>query len=288
MSQPIGQHFVPRMLLKRFAGPDGRLWAFDKRRTDRGIWQSTPKDLLKERHLYTVTRADGSQDFTVEKALGHVENIAEPVIERVIQRARAGSPPRLVGEDRVAMILFIYFQLKRVPDFFRNIALPGGGFEEVVRSGVAEWELEKGPLPQAEREEFLSSERIAALEQRTRMQVLLNVSTQTFGTLESRGLAVGVIKRPARQFVIGSYPIVRFRAPNGRQDLGDFDVELWLPVAPDVAIGSFGRRGEERIASILNLGEIRKLNAEITRQSTTIVSGSHDLLASLVRRLPAR
>lgn len=286
MSQPVGQHFVPRMLLKRFVGSDSRLWAFDKRRPDRGIWQSTPKDLLKERHLYTVTLADGLQNFAVEEALGHVESAAEPVIERVLERARVGLPPQLTSEDRFTMILFLYFQLKRVPDFFRGIALPVGGAEEVIRSGIAKWEEEKGPISQEERGDILSPDNISAMEQRVRMQVLLNVQTRAFDALEARGLAVGVIRRPDRQLVTGSYPMARFRAPSGRTDLGDSQVELWLPLAPDVAIGSFGHRGEERIAAIHDLRRTRRLNSQIARQSTTIVSGSRDLLAFLVGRLP--
>ncbi|MGU3541019.1 DUF4238 domain-containing protein [Methylobacterium sp. A54F] len=286
MSLPVGQHFVPRMLLKRFAAPDGRLWAFDKRRPDRGIWQSTPKDLLKERHLYTVTRADGSRDVTVEQALGYVESAAEPVIERVLQRARAGLPPGFSGEDRIAMLLFLYFQMKRVPDFFRNIPLPPGGVEEIIRSGIANWERERGPIPQEERDKHLSPRGMVALEQGVRMQSLLNVSPRIFGTLEARGFAVGVIKQPDRRFVIGSYPMVRFMARSGRTDLGDPSVELWLPLAPDVAIASFGRRGEEQVATIHDPSQIRKVNVEIARQSTTIVSGSRELLRSLTQRFP--
>lgn len=280
MNLPVGQHFVPRMLLKRFADPDGRLWAFDKRRPHRGIWQSTPKDLLRERHLYTATHADGSRDFTAEHAIDQLENTAEPIVERVVQRARAGLPPNLRGDDRTTLLLFLYIQHKRVPDFFRTI-MPSAEVADFVRSSIERYEHLHGPVAAEEKAGLLSPEGLARFEQNARARNMVELSPKVLEALEARGFLIGMIEQPGGQFLIGSNPMARFKSPSGSTALDDPDVELWLPLAADVAIASHGRRGEERVMAPLSIDQVRHLNAGVVQQSTTIVSGSKALLEAL-------
>ena len=67
---PVGQHFIPEMLQKRFVDRDGMLWVHECRRPERGLFRSTPKGVFKERHLYTVMGPDGASQCSRGRRLG--------------------------------------------------------------------------------------------------------------------------------------------------------------------------------------------------------------------------
>lgn len=62
-------HYVPEMILRRFAGPDLHLWSFDKRHPDYGIERKPVARLFRERDLYTSVDAAGGRDRSAETRL---------------------------------------------------------------------------------------------------------------------------------------------------------------------------------------------------------------------------
>lgn len=284
MSFPASQHFVPEMLQKRFVDAEGMLWVYDKRVPGRGIWRSRPKGIFKERHVYTVAHPDGSPSALVERALGKVESAADPVLGRIVDRVRAGRSPDLSTDDRRTLLLFFYVQHKRSPEFFRGIPF-GERIEDLAASAIDQWETDHGPMLPDQRAAYLSAKGLEQVEQALRMGVLMNVSPEVFGVLEARGIAVAFISRSDRRFVLGSLPLARFRSPRGREDLGDPESELWLPIASDVAVSTYGARGEDRVVHITEDQPIRQVNGALVGQSNIIASGSRDLLRAVTRRL---
>lgn len=281
---PAQQHYIPQMLQKRFTDRDGMLWVHDRRRPGK-IFRSLPKGIFKEGHIYTVEGPDGTPSDLVERALGQIESAAEPTISRVVEHVRAGGPWDITSEERELLILFLHVQLKRSPEFFRGILLDGPPRDFVERA-LGEWEAKHGPIPSEEREWHLSPANLAAVEQSARMGALMSLSPRVTEALEARGFMVVRITRPGRSFVLASLPVVRFMGPDGRRDLDDPGVELWLPVAPDVALVSGGISGADRFADLVHDGSIRKLNGELARLSNVIASSSKALIQSLTRRLP--
>lgn len=283
MSFPAGQHYVPEMLQKRFVDEDGMLWAFDKRAPHRGIWRSKPKGVFKERHLYTVAGPDGSPSPLIERALGQLESAADPIITRVVEQARAGKSVNLHEDERRLLILFLYFQNKRCPEFFRSIPI-GQSMDVVVEDAIRAFEAKNGPMPEAERTAHLSPTGLQAMEQDMRMEALLTISPRVVGALDARGITIAVIPRADRRFVLSSLPIARFISRRGREDLHDPESEMWLPLAPDVALSSYGRRGDDRTVHIQDDRPIRQVNTSLARFSQVVASSSLDLVRSLTRR----
>ncbi len=108
------------MLQKRFVDRDGMVWVYDRRRPERGFFRSAPKGVFKERHLYTIAGPDGEPSALVEQTLGQVEKAAAPVIDRVVEHVRSGRGWDLTDEERTMLLMFLYVQLKRCPEFFRG------------------------------------------------------------------------------------------------------------------------------------------------------------------------
>lgn len=283
---PAGQHFIPEMLQKRFVDRDGMLWVHDRRRPDRGLFRSMPKGIFKERHLYTVMGPDGAPNALVERRLGQVESAAGPVLDRVVEHVRAGGSWDLTSEERALLLVFLYVQLKRCPEFFRGLPLDEP-MQDFAERTLAAWEAAHGPVPLEDRERHLSPNNLAGIERFARMGALMALSPQVLEALDGRGLTIARIPRPDRRFILASLPVVRFMSPSGRRDLGDPAVELWLPIAPDVAIASAGPAHRNQVVHITHDASIRRVNGELARLSNTIASSSRELLQALTRRMPA-
>lgn len=58
------------------------------------------------------------------------------------------------------------------------------------------------------------------------------------------------------------------------------EVELWLPIARDVAVAPYGSPGEIQI-EVIGGREVCEINKTIFAQSTSVASGSKDLIESL-------
>lgn len=82
---------------------------------------------------------------------------------------------------------------------------------------------------------------------------------------------------------MGSRPVVKLTHP-GRGHLADATVEVWLPIASDVAVSPApGAPTEELLVEIREDSTIRYLNRAAFIQSTAIAGKSQKLVASLAR-----
>ncbi|MDF2797436.1 MAG: hypothetical protein K0R85_180 [Devosia sp.] len=99
--------------------------------------------------------------------------------------------------------------------------------------------------------------------------------------LGGRGLAIIRTTKLTKSFVLGSRPVVKLTPP-GTTELSDHSVEMWLPVAPDVAVGVGREPGEELLFDAPDRF-VRGLNEAVLEQSSMLVARSEDLLKSLCR-----
>jgi len=123
-------------------------------------------------------------------------------------------------------------------------------------------------------------------EQQNRLKQNVKVGALRIGgplvleALGNKGLGVARVMSAKKSFIIGSFPILKLTNDN-RAHLSDPTVEVWLPIAHDIAITPFFTKGKEKLVSIDDRN-IRKLNEAITRQSTIIAGRSEKLIRSLI------
>jgi hypothetical protein len=81
--KPRKHHFVPQFWIRRFAGTDGKLWAYDH---DNGrISERSSKQLMQIFNLYTV-QPSGADDTTLETVdLNRIDSEGSAVFDRILK-----------------------------------------------------------------------------------------------------------------------------------------------------------------------------------------------------------
>ena len=279
MSIPKDQHYIPRMLLKRFTDKEGNLHFYDKEKPDKGVRKRAPKNLFYERHLYTQVEEDGTRDASVEtEFLSRLENDASPVIEKIVGAARRGNPPNLSPDERDIWVTFSYVQFKRVPERLEKHK------EETFQEIRREIDFIGHFRPFADHELLIlhDEERMEGLWRNISIQnVQKPLSKEGAEIFLEKRIGVAVIRKPKpkRSFVIGSNPVVQMPHPE-RPHLADPRFELWLPIARDIAVSPCPG-GSDRVISA-NDRHIRAINRSVFQQSTVIAGCSRELIESLL------
>lgn len=280
MSQPKRHHFVPQMLLKRFADSNNQLHFYSKDDPKRGVHLRNPKTVFAENHLYTQYDKAGNKDVTVEGDMAALESRANDVIEKIVEAARAQKIPGLSTIEKATWDEFFYFQWKRTPDALeRSKTL--ADFSGSLAWAIKEFETKFRPLTDSERADFQDPSTQARLEKNARVKAVADPGKEVQPVLASKGLGVVVLSKPNKSFVIGSLPIVKFTLP-GRGHLSDPTVEVWFPIASDVVVSPGPwPGGEERLFVGVPDDHVRTINEAIYKQSTMIAGRSAALIRSI-------
>lgn len=267
------------MLLRRFENESGHLYFFNKNVQEKGVMESTSKNLFVQKHLYSLVEKDGIKDITLEKYYAHIEDQANQIIEKIVTAARAGKSPNLSATEKDQWDNFVYHQWGRVPDAHDSLGTLVD-FEDTLKRSIKEFEAIYRPLTDKERASLEEPKTLARLRHNARVKAMASTSIKVIEALGLRGLGVAVITRPNKSFVIGSFPVVKLTNP-GMTHLAHPSVELWLPIASDIAVSPAGEQGTEPVVSLTDASHIRALNEAVFRQSTVIAGRSRDLIASL-------
>jgi hypothetical protein len=279
---PKGQHFVSKLLLKRFVNDTGRLFFFSKQFPDKGVLATTPEKLFRGTHIYSTRDKNGVPDVRLERYYSAMENLAAPIVDKIVTRARAGDTPHLTETERKIWDRFFCDQWKRVPDFHGKI-LDAEDLVPNVRARVA--------AKRPEAPGFTPEMELLLQNPESRQRILRNAmisslashSTAILDVLARKGLGVSVIRNPAKSFAIGSFPVVKLNLP-GRASLSDPTVEAWLPVAHDVAVSPAPILPDEEGLYFIPDHLIRWLNTSTFKQSTAIAGKSEHLIESLAHQ----
>lgn len=115
---PRKHHYVPQLLLRRFAAWGGTLWIYDLERTE--IYPAQSKSAGFVRDLYSRMGPDGNPDHA------YIENL---MAERVDKPGNAAIRRLLAKEDLFTMgppwndfLIFVAAQLQRTPAFFDRMS----------------------------------------------------------------------------------------------------------------------------------------------------------------------
>jgi len=102
-------HYIPRFYLKNFADPTNEMvWLYTK--TGEKCKAVSPRDVGIEKDYHTVTLRDGAKDRqTIEETVARLENIAAPVVKKIL----AGE--ELTSVDHQIFAVFVAQMFLRVP-----------------------------------------------------------------------------------------------------------------------------------------------------------------------------
>jgi hypothetical protein len=278
---PVGQHFVSKMLLRRFTDQNGNLFFFSKLCPQKGVLTTTPAKLFRKRHIYTAEDKRGVKDVALENHYAEMEGLANSIIEKIVSSARQGREPRLTAKERDIWDSFFYDQWRRVPDLHGKF-LEKDSFESFIQHAVDAVEARRGPLGASAKRDIQDPSWLERVKQNAKVEALKGNSPEILTLLRTKGLGIIVIRNPGASFVIGSFPVVKLTKP-GHEHLADPTVEVWLPVAHDVAVSPAPNPpGTELVVEITGDAPVRALNIASFKQSTAIAGRSASLIASLV------
>jgi Protein of unknown function (DUF4238) len=102
------QHTVSRFYLRQFTPPTGQrvLWQYSKIDPANPVTKS-PRAATTENYFYSVQRTDGTWGHTLEDYFGKVEDLAAPIVSRLIRGES------LSLDDRFVLAFFMAVQIDR-------------------------------------------------------------------------------------------------------------------------------------------------------------------------------
>jgi len=230
MTTPKRHHFVPEMLQKRFVNRNGQLHAY--RRESQEQFTTSPGNLFVERQLYSSENDDGTFDPSLEQKFSYLEGATDPLLERFVVAARVGRAPSMTREDKDLWDTFLYFQMKRVPEFHRTEAV-SRSLADGMKTATREL-IDRFPERRREIEGLTSGESGDRLKRNARIGALAERVGIVLEAFRQRGIfVIRIASHLQKSFVLGSSPVARL----GSGPLDDPNAELWLPIASDVAVG---------------------------------------------------
>ncbi|WP_272873181.1 DUF4238 domain-containing protein [Sphingomonas arenae] len=273
-------HFVPQMILNGFTDQEG--WLHWCRPADRPIVvrPSRPLELFYQKHLYSTVSEQGIKDPAVELELSRFETDAARVVHKIVQAAMREEIPRLSKDDEQVWHAFLHLQWRRTPE----AQMAACSDTELLQMLEETCDEMRQLLPgrAAEVEALSSPEAKARMVRNVRVEALRRVSGAVAGILARRGVSVLLIRKRHKKFIIGSRPVVKI-TPKGKTDLNDPEVELWMPIASQVAAGAGVGDGGISLWFLDDDRPIRQLNETIAAQSSIIAAASADLVRSVAR-----
>lgn len=276
MSYPKRQHYIPKFLLKNFTDSGDFLYYLDKTKTVTfpDPKKRSPKGCFYEDHLYTSHKSNGKPDYSLENVFGRLESSVSPIIKKILNACRACDEPKLSEEEKTTLDDFIINLWTRNPDVMKRVGLDDI-YNGAVQKAVADIEA-KRPLHDSEKELLYSPDSQRQLKQNVKVLALKQNFPNLKEFLSNTGLAITMIQLPSKSFIIGSYPLGKLN--------GDVHsvatVEMWLPIAHDIAITPYYNRGTIKVHSIAK-EKIRAINEAIARHSSKIAGRSRELITSL-------
>ena len=217
----------------------------------------------------------------MEGFLSILENEAARVVADIVAQVRSGGCPDLTPDQKTIWYFFFLVQWRRTPENQRS-CFSDAEARQMIHETLDEIR-EKAPHRASEIDALSTPEAIERTIRNVRVDSLLRLSTEVMGVLERRGIGILKITNPKKSFIIGSRPVVKLTSP-GQTDLSDPKVEMWLPIASDIAIGAGLGDGRVSLHYLHDDRPIRQLNVAIATQSTMIAAGSKVLVKSIANR----
>lgn len=281
MSKSKKHHYVPESILKNFCFNGTSTYYIRRDSSRKSIEPRNIDSIFCRRHLNSFERDDGSKNDLVERFFAYeLDNHVPGWFEIFLTARRTGNLDFGSEGMRNLFVQFFYYHKKRNPDFVEPIVSEVA--EQIFgQDAVQEFESRHRKLTIEERIQFQTPDFRQRCLNNSRVE---NFSRQSKKILERLRLMKIVVATPIKknkQFIVGSYPVVRFENYR-RQELGEEGVELWTTFSPKIAVGFVASHDTPDCIALPD-SEVRKLNKTLTKQSSAVASGSSELLRSLVK-----
>ncbi len=268
MSKPKQQHYIPKMIVKRFSDSGGWLHCCRRSGAKPNFWKARPGKVFCEGHLYTRYDDGGKADESIEGYFSELESAVSPIIDKIVDWSLRGQVLHLDADEKDLWRRFFSHQRRRMPSL---VPFVDEKTSDRVKQIPAEYEAyigreitpeERSPvestdfLERAKRNGFPS---FAAAESRDDIKKILR----------NTSIITGVIRNPKGSFVIGNRAISTF-----------YD---WFPVHQKIAVRLASPAGSDELKVFNDISEVSQINDGIVRKSTIFAGPSRQLVASLVR-----
>lgn len=263
MNKPKSHHFVPQFLQSNFKDKDGALYFFLKNSGQKCVKKTGTSVLFVECDLYTLHNEFGNKDVSAEKLFRCLENKVKPIIDKIIETARAKKQPELTYTEEEDLRWFFLCQCSRVPDRSNPIF-----WSYLLRRWVEDPEFRK--MSEEEKETFNRQKKWEILT----AFVKNKPSKKALSIPENEGLVIGIANSENESFIIGSNPVLITEPPG-------YELEFWLPIAPDIAVTPCSPRGVSGFITFKDQA-IHSFNKNIFGQSKMIAGNSEDLIKGIV------
>ena len=271
-------HYIPQWLLRNFQDSSGKIYGFVKSNPARGIFSTTPKNIMVEKNLYSLHGESGPDRQSVEKWFSSHEARAKPVADKIIAAARCNELPRLTPEEKLICNVLHYLTWVRTPDIASEKKKELGPFDidAFIEHYSKENNLNAHDMEVA-RNYLSDSDRQKVTDHNASITAIVSPpKPEICRILETRGLSIARISKLNKSFVIGSYALalVKHRGEN----------HAWLPISHDVAVQP-GRLWKDELVELTQDYIIRAINEASFRKSSIVVARSEQLLLSLASGL---
>ncbi len=278
MPVPKRHHYVPQMILNGFTDRDGWLHWCRHREAPNVVRRARPVELFHTKHLYSTVSESGIKDPAMEHALAVLESEAVGVIQSIVEPTRRGEVPVLTDEQKNLWYMFFLMQWRRTPE--NQLSCTTDAEAMRMMDEILDDLRIIAPHRLVEIAALDTKEAKMRTIRNVRVQSLIGFRANVMDVLKRRGIGIVHVTRRNKQFIVGSRPVVKLTSP-GRTDLNDLKVEMWMPVAADVAVGVGQGDGGITLFHTENDVPIRQLNLAIASQSATIAAGSVALVRSI-------
>lgn len=222
-----GQHYVPRMLQSAFARPGKGRYAqvhvFDKR--DDRTFRTAPENMLQARDFNTYD--DGTYVVCIEGGLGKIEAQTAPVFAKIRQDR---SLAELTLEERVKVMAFTALQGIRGVSVRTNMLDVAEQMRERIRSQGHDPDL----VPQLKGSNDPEQVKLTAM-------MFASESLPEFTVSFADKVMLLIEAAPGTTFLLGDAPAVMANQHDlglrGNLGLKVKGIQVYLPIAPDLAIG---------------------------------------------------
>ena len=262
MTTPKRHHYIPELILKRFADAKGLLQCCRRNGTKPEFFESSPKNAFVEKRLYSKIDSSGNHDASVEKDLSSIESDASTVISKIVSCALDRNRPRLSRDERSKLALFRCHHQRRVPMNRQLIEVSKTRWLEEIPHAYENYVGR--PVTDEERARIISPEYWEQFRQSAFTKFVgAEPPDHLLNFLTDCPIQFGVIAHPKKSFVIGDW----------------IEIDEWFPVHRSVAF-KYGD-GPGALIEFAETTEIRRINEHTVRNCQSFAGPSKKLVRSL-------
>ena len=279
MNNPKRHHYIPQMLLRRFADDSGKLYWYNK--NEGTVKYSSPKNVFLEKNLYSLNRLDGENSkYEIERQLALLEGDISDLLDEITSCIQYEQTPILAREAKINLLCFLVALSRRTPKA-REVILALG---QITRRELLDAsDQEQRPVSEEIRVRYEDPEKGRgesgdAWRRSIKLAQEDPKSSDLYKLLQTKQMKFGIIQDKENDFIVGSLPFVKLRP---ELILTDEEASICFPVSSKIII-CFGPYSKQDSVLLLHDAFVKDINRRMFEQSETIAGNSKNLITTVV------